>query len=260
MFIIFFLGALIFGSSKILCIIGMILTAGLTFLNIFSMKGMWSKKLQQMTSIGYVIIFAISMLTGISIKEGGLLYYEQQIGHIRNLIEKDKITEARNEINEFKRDYGNSDNVVMLEALAFVGDRKFKDAISHLNNYSDKTSIEYYLILESIYFTENNPNEAGNLRKLYIDAASRYPQWAYMQKMAGISQLDNGNYPIAEYLLLRAYDREPLDYETVYYLGVACYGQNRIEDALEYFDETIHLGADDKILGHIAWYAEQVTK
>ena len=258
--VIFLLGMLVFGCSKVLCIIGMLLAGGSFAMRLLFSKRIPGKKLSIISAVGFAAVLIVSFMTGMNMTEGGLLRFDRQVAEIRSLIQKDKLEQAREEIMSLKKYYGDSDNVYILEAMAFIAESRYDDAIASLGNYSGKESAEYYSMMESVYLTEANPQQAENLRRLYFEAAKIYPEWTYMQKRAGMARLDSEEYAMAEYLLLRAYEQEPDDYETAYCLGTACYGQKRMEEALEFFDEAVRLGADDEMLGHIAWYAHEITK
>ncbi len=259
MILIFILGMFAFGSSILLCLLGILLSTGLLLmkLNLLPINNLSEKNMNIIRICLVTFIFIIGANTGVTSVEGGINAYEVSIEDVMTLIEKDKLDEAWEEINLIKDLYGNSDNTVMLEVLAYLGEGSYDSALSTMNAYSDRTSIEYYSWLETIYLVDGSKN-SDNLGRLYIEAASNHPSWTYMQLMAGITLISYNDFARAEYLLLRAYEQEPANYKTAYYLGVTCYEQRRLDDAVQFFQESIDREPDDEILSYIAWYLQEM--
>lgn len=260
MFVIFLLGMLAFGCSKLFCIAGMVLSLGLmVFMFLFSKKAL-AKKFYLSLTLATLIIFAISFGCKTTPVKNGLLYYEEQLEHITKLITGEKTEEAQKSIDLLVSGYGQSDNTIFLEALLLTQERKFSQAISRLNSCANKKSVEYYALAESIYIAESNPHKVNDLSNLYFNAAADFPEWTHAQKMAGMARLDQREYAMAEYLLLRAYEQDPMDFKTAYYLGVVSYELMRIDMALEFFNESVELGADEQTRNYIAWYVNEMLE
>lgn len=259
MILIFLLGMFAFGSSILLCLLGIVLSTGLLLmkLNLLPVSNLSGKNMNIIKICLVTLIFIIGANTGVASVEGGINAYEVSIENAMTLIEKDKLDEAWEEINLIKEVYGSSDNTVMLEVLAYFGEGSYDKARTTMNAYSDRTSVEYYSWLETIYLVDGSKN-SDNLGRLYIEAASNYPSWTYMQRMAGITLISYNDFARAEYLLLRAYEQEPADYKTAYYLGVTCYELRRLDEAIQFFQESIDREPDDEILSYIAWYLQEM--
>ncbi len=259
MIILFLLGMLAFGSSILLCILGLIVSVGLLLLkfNLLPLKNLTSKSLTIIKSGAIVLMFIIGAFTSMSSVDGGINAYEDSLEKTITLIQKDKLDEAWEEINVLKETYGASNNTVMLEVLAYIAEGSYDSAIGALNGHSNKTSVDYYSWLETVYLSSGSDN-SDNLSRLYTEAAAYHPYWTYVQKMAGIALISRNELTKAEYHLLRAYEQEPSDYKTAYYLGVTCYEQRRMDESLIFFQESVDRDPDDETLSYIAWYIQEI--
>lgn len=262
MIAIFLLGMLAFSCAKLLCILGIAVSTIVLLLklNILPVGKLSGKTLTRISTTGIVVMFILGALTSMSSADGGINDYEDKLDRAMTLLQKNKLDDAWEEIEYIKETYGSSDNTIMLETLAYLGEYAYDSAESIILGYSSKTSVEFYTLVEMIYLTEGSKENADKLRSLYIDAAAHHPYWTYVQKMAGISLIDRSEFAKAEYHLLRAYEQEPSDYEAAYYLGVSCYEQKRMEDALIFFQEAADREADEETMGYIAWYAQEIGK
>lgn len=262
MIIIFLLGMLAFGCAKLLCILGIIVSVLVLFLklNILPAGKLSNKTLTIISTSGIVVMFILGAFTSMTSAEGGINAYEDKLDRVMTLLQKDKLDEAREEIDLIKEMYGSSDNTIMLETLAYLGEDAYDNAESTVFGYSSRNSIEFYTLMEMVYIAEGSKENADKLRGLYIDAAAHLPYWTHAQKMAGISLIDRSEFTKAEYHLLRAYEQEPSDFKTAYYLGVSCYEQKRMEDALIFFQEATDREADEETMGYIAWYVQEIGK
>lgn len=262
MIAIFLLGMFVFSSAKLLCIIGVVVSALVLLLNlnILPIGKLSTKTLKRISVVGIVIMFTLGALTNMSSTDGGINAYEDKLDSIMTLLQKDKLDEAKAEITSIKETYGVSDNIMMLETLVYLGEEAYDLAESTVLNYSSRNSIDFYTLMEMVYLAKGPEENADKLRALYIDAATHHPYWTHVQKMAGISLIDRSEFAKAEYHLLRAYEQEPSDYESAYYLGVSCYEQRRMEEALTFFQEAADREADEKTMGYIAWYAQEIGK
>ena len=164
------------------------------------------------------------------------------------------------EIDLITEVYGSSDNTVTLEVMAYLAEGSYEDALGAVNRYSNRSSIDYYVLLESIYIIQGAQENETNLSRLYTDAANQYPNWTYAQQMAGLAYISRSEFSKAEYHLLRAYEQEPADYKTPYYLGVICYEQKRMDEALVFLQEAMDREPDEEIQSYIAWYIQEIGK
>lgn len=262
MIIIFLLGMLAFGSSVPVSVLGIIVSTVVVLLKLNLMPHMKiTDKVKGFILNGLVILmFVLGGLTGMSSAEGGLIAYEVSLDSAMDLVEKDKLDEAWEEIDAIKEIYGMSDNTVALEVVAYLAEGSYDDALSALNGYSSKTSVDYYVLLESIYLVHGAQKNGDSLSRMYREAADFHPNWTYVQQMAGMAYISLSEFTRAEYHLLRAYEQEPSDYKTPYYLGVASYEQRRMEEALGFFQESLDREADDETQSYIAWYIQEIGK
>lgn len=262
MIAIFLLGMLAFGCAKLLCILGVAVSALVLLLklNILPVGKLSKKILKIISTVGIVAMFTLGALTSMSSADGGINAYEDKLDRAMTLLQEEKLEDAWEEIASIKEMYGPSDNTIMLETLAYIGEGAYDSAESTVIGYSRRTSVDFYTLMEMVYLLEDPVENANNLRGLYIEAATHHPYWTHAQQMAGIALIDRSEFTKAEYHLLRAYEQEPSDYLTAYYLGVSCYEQRRIEDAWTYFQEAKDREADEKTMGYIAWYVQETGK
>ncbi|MBN2795105.1 MAG: tetratricopeptide repeat protein [Clostridia bacterium] len=260
MMIIFALGMFLFSCSKFMGMIGILL--GL--LNLILTSSRTPIKLpEKMTKILKPLLllglFSVGALSGMTTAEGGLNDYSDQIDSVMELLMDNELVKARSELEQIKEVYGTSDNTVLLETMIYLGESNFDAARNTAYYYSDRFTVEYYTLLETVFLTLNPQDHANDLRNLYMEAAYHHPYWTHMQKMAGVSYIDRQEFTKGEYHLLRAYEQDPSDYQTAYYLGVTCYEQQRMSEALEYFEEAALREPDETTSSYIAWYLNDIS-
>ena len=260
MIVIFLLGMFLFTSSKLLSVLGILLSV--VYLLLYSKKSpikIPDKPLKIIKPLVLVAIFTVGAFTGITSSEGGINDYGDQLDHVMELMIDNDLVKARTALENIKETFGTSDNTILLETLIYLGESDFDTARNMINYYSDRYTVDYYTLLETIYLTAGAQDYANDLRNMYIEAASRYPYWTHIQQMAGVSYLDRSEFKKSEYHLLRAYEQEPSNYQTAYYLGVSCYEQQRMSEALVYFEEALERQADEETASYIAWYIEDIS-
>lgn len=262
MIVLFLTGIFLFSSTKILCILGILAAVAVILLRLKGspLQHLPKKTLQLISTVSFIAVFVIGAFTSMSTPEGGLNDYQTRIDQVMGLLLENDLVEARGEVNAIKEEYGPSDNTVMLETLLYIGEGDYGAAITSARYYSNERSVEYITLMETVYLSAGSRDYASNLNKLYTDAAAYHPDWTHIQKMAGISYIDRSEFTKGEYHLLRAYEQDPSDYETAYYLGVTCYEQKRPEEALMYFQEAAERQPDEKTAGYIAWYAQTLEQ
>lgn len=262
MIFIFLLGIFVFASSKLLCIFGICSSILVLLLesNLLPVIKISKKNVSRISKAVIVLVFILGALTPMTSVEGGINAYEEALEKAMTHLENDNIEEASIVIDDIKTRYGPSDNTVLLETLGFLAEEDYENAKLAVYGYSSKTSYAYYTLLEMVYVAEGAEKNLGQLLNLYLDGASHHPYWTYIQKMAGIALIQNEDFAKAEYHLLRAYEQEPSDYKTAYYLGVTAYEQEHMDDAMVFFQESIDRQADEETMGYIAWYTEEIGK
>lgn len=262
MIFVFLLGIFVFTSSKLLCILGIALSILVLLLesNLLPVKKISKKNISSISKGVIVLVFILGALTPMNSVEGGINAYEEALEKAMSHLEKDNIEAARIVIDDIKDRFGASDNTIFLETLGFLAEEDYENAKLAVYGYSSQTSYDYYTLLEMVYVAEGTEKNLGQLLNLYLDGASRHPYWTYIQKMAGIALIQNEDFAKAEYHLLRAYEQDPSDYKTAYYLGVTAYEQEHMDDAMIFFQESIERQADEETMGYIAWYTEEIGK
>lgn len=258
----FLAGLVLFHGAVLPCVLGLVLSAGILLLRLPLplWKPLSARKRQFLGAIGLALLFTVGLLTGTTATKGGVVAFDKETVRIRNLLDGRKTAQARKALQVLVTDYGTSNTTLILDALTSAQESNFDAAFAAMGAYGDKTSMEYAAAMETLLLLKADPAQADALRSVYFDAAWRYPRWTHMQKMAGISRLDTGEPAKAEYLLLRASEQNPGDFETAYYLGVAYYRQNALDEAAACFEEALDLGAFGSIQEHIAWYAQEMTR
>lgn len=260
MMIIFALGIFLFGCSKFMGMIGILL--GLFNLILTSSKTplkLPEKITKLLKPILLIGLFTVGALSGMTTAEGGLNDYTDQIDSVMELLMDNDLVKARSELDLIKENYGTSDNTVVLETLLYLGEKEYDAARNTAYYYSDRFTVEYYTLLETVFLTIGPKDYANDLRNLYMEAAIRHPYWTHVQKLAGVSYIDRREFTKGEYHLLRAYEQEPSDYQTAYYLGVTCYEQQRMNEALVYFEEAALREPDETTSSYIAWYISDIS-
>ena len=173
-----------------------------------------------------------------------------------------KITSGAKRVDEdlekLSEQYGFTDDVLSLYAYKAILDGQSYDARNYIDDFRDKTSVDYYTRLEAIYILEGrNKNQ---FMELYTKAANDQPYWKEAQKRAGISCYENENYAGATVYLTRALELDSLDAESFYYLGVVYFEQDNFDYALHYFSLAMECGANEEIQSYIKWYASKITE
>ena len=131
------------------------------------------------------------------------------------------------------------------------------DEALRLLDKEDKESVEYYCMKELAYIEDGSEQADEELAKLYKEAADRWPEWQYMQKMAGAVAMFEGNYKSAAYRLFQALQLDMEDAETWYYLGALSYYEGNYEDMRMYFEQALERNLSEDKQGEILWYAQQ---
>lgn len=146
------------------------------------------------------------------------------------------------------------------ETVALLADGEYEAAQEVLNGISDRTSALFYAVQEQIYRMEASEDAVEKLCGLYLEAAGQWPDWTYMQKNAGIAQIEQGNYKSAGYYLERVAVQNESDAQTWYYLGVADYYLSDYETAKNCFEKALELELDADYDNDIIWYVRQMEQ
>lgn len=158
-----------------------------------------------------------------------------------------KGTESQQEIEEHQR---------FEEIGELIGKEKTDEALKLLQK-EDRTSAEYYYLMEMAYLKDGSEKANEALASLYAEAADQWQDWQHMQKMAGAAAIYEGNYQSAQYRLIQALRLDMEDGETWYYLGALSYYEGNYEDMRMYFEHALGLELSETKQQEILWFAEQ---
>lgn len=254
------LGLLLFGCSPLLCIIGMAAAAALFVFDMFLFKQAKFKKI--VTSILAFALCALCLIIPISPTGYGWYDYSGMLESFGSAELSDKGDKAQKKLEQLKERYGETDDTLYVLALKAIERSAPDEAEAFANSFSDKTSENYYTVMEMVISTKHEFSDdlTDQLIELYEDAAEDNPDWQHANKSLGMLLLDKKEYEKATYYLLKSYEQaqEP-DGELAYYLGVALMEQGRATEGLALFDQAVDLGVDDSSLADIAWYVEQAV-
>jgi len=183
-------------------------------------------------------------------------YYNAIVEIESRIMEED--LDAEDDLEDLEGEYGKNDSTKGLHAVCCImrGDRD--KAYEYIEDFENKKSIQYYARMELFYQSDLSRDTTSDIYALYDQMVQDCPQWEYAQRMAGISQVERGNYTGADYFLTAALELEPEDIMALYYLGVSAYQQGRYEECNEYFLRAIDAGAEDEMLSWMAWYEEKM--
>ncbi|MBR4199817.1 MAG: hypothetical protein IKQ91_00890 [Oscillospiraceae bacterium] len=170
---------------------------------------------------------------------------------------KEKSTKALDALIE---KYGEDDNSRYIKICQLAASGDIGSAEEVVSHFSNKAS-PFYLSAQEIIMTqkyESAETLGEHLIDLYIQSSDDNPDWGYPAKHAGGLLFDRGKYDKAAYYLTRAmlYGTED-DPEVYYYLGAALCEQDNYEKGLPLLNKAYELGADDALLGGIAYYVER---
>ena len=95
---------------------------------------------------------------------------------------------------------------------------------------------------------------------LYEMMVQDHPEWAYAQRMAGITQYEKGNYSGADAFLKNTLELDQTDAVAWYYLGAISCEQGAPEYGKKCFVQAVENGASEELLSWIAWYMERMEE
>ena len=217
------------------------------------------KRLLGIVSTAACIAILIN-ISPVSAGKTNLYSYSEAIAGIEELMLDDKDSKAEKELEKLEDKYGETDETLGLRAYMSMNKKKFDDAYSYMSRFSDKRSIEYYRRLEVIYLYDEFEGKSKKLYDLYLEAADIHENWAYIQRMAGVSCFEKKDYSKAAYYLSKAAAIEPSDYITLYYLGAVCCETGDYDSGEEFFLTSIEYGATEQYQSWMLWYMERGGK
>lgn len=183
--------------------------------------------------------------------------YAEQVADVEELMEEEKIEEALELMDEVDKEFGRTDRISKDRALIYMYMRKYEEAINQAEQLSDKSSMEYYSLKEQIY---EYMGEEGieELFDTYIAAANDWPEWTYMQKYAGIAQMERYNYGSAEAYFHQAYKQGKTDPALLFAIGALKYYQGDYEASVRFFQEAVDHELPIEMYDYVTYFLEQI--
>ncbi|NTV91279.1 MAG: hypothetical protein HGA22_13120 [Clostridiales bacterium] len=202
-----------------------------------------------------VLVFVISLTAGMKTGKDGYIAYDTSMVKADNLLQKQEYYKAIEVLDQLEKAYGGNDRIYIMKAQAAIGNSDFPVAGQYLSSISNKRAEYYYTQLGQFYYKQG---DYKNVQNCYIEAARTYPLWTEAQLMAGAQSVNNKDYSLAEYYLLRAAEQMPYDPRPLYYLGVVSYESGDTQEAETYFSDAVRLGIDGELAGYTAWYQQEL--
>lgn len=218
-------------------------------------KKVQSAVIRSASILGVVILLLIGLWSGMKTTGTGYISYNASMTKIDSLLERKEFYKAGEILDKLEKDYVSSDRLQLYKAQAAIGKKDIPLAEACLSRVANKQSDQYYRMLGWLYMLKNDYKK---VQETYVNAAKAYPLWSEAQRIAGTQSVNNKDYSIGEYFLLRAFEQAPTDPIPLYYIGVIRYEQSNYPEADKYFSEALQLGINDEFAGYIAWYRQQM--
>lgn len=183
--------------------------------------------------------------------------YAEKIINAENLMKEEKLEEALEALDEIEREFGKIDRVYKNRALIHMYEKNFEKAIAQAEQLSDKTSKEYFTLKAYIYEYMGEEGKEG-LFDTYIEAADAWPNWTYMQKYAGVAQMERYNYGSAESYLRQAYKQGENDPILLFEIGALKFYQGDYEASVHFFQEAIEKELPTEMYEYVAHFLYQI--
>lgn len=245
----FFVGFHLWGI--IICV----LTLLTQILHIFILKKpeVFSKYKKLLILGGSLVLLVVALFASNGKSESYVLGYVDALSEVGALMDENMTKEALQLLDEVQQEYGLRDAIVMERVACYMIDSNYNAALLAAEGLSDKTSMEYYRLLEKIYKLMEEEGEEA-LASVYIEAANKYPSWLEMQLAAGIVKLDRKEYSSAKFYFERSYNLNTVDGLSAYYLGMTEYYMGNYEECLYRFNEAVGKGVSNEVKAEIAQY------
>lgn len=186
--------------------------------------------------------------------------YENDLGEARKALEKGKLDQGIELLEEMEETYGQDDNIICLRTVEMVSKGDYEGAYEEIERMSDRKSMLYYAVKEQIYTHDSSGETIDGICAMYLEAAKEWPEWTHMQKYAGIAQLEKDQYESAVYFLERAVVQDMEDAESYYYLGAANYYLNNYETSQTCFEKALEYDLAEEYYSDIVWYVQNMTE
>lgn len=243
MCILSLLGAFVFGAAKFP---GFVAAAIFAVLFVFAGKVTRKKLFACAFGAGLVVALIIAMMTPSATIDGTATEYGARMEKAVAYIEKGKLESAKEELDYLREHFPQTDSLKTVEVLYFLGAGNVEEARQTVDYFENRTSRGYYEIKEMCMFADAENYSDYDFCNLYREAADNNPDWAYANLNAGICLMNLDEFQRAEYYLRIAYDCGELTYDIPYYLGLICCEQGRMEEGIDFFEESYYLGAPEE--------------
>lgn len=246
---------LFFGGQIVASALVALGALGLLGLRLFFAARVKASWLRPLSLVGVAVLIAVSFWSGLRPVANGWTAYQEGLEQVERQLDRGDGFKAAEALQVLREQYGDNDALRVLRARAAVNRKDYDEAENTLRTLSDRQQPAYYATLGYIYLQRQDDKQA---QAIYVEGARAWPLWSDMQLLAGTQALQNKQYAIGEYFLLRAAEQMPRNPLPLYHLGVARFEQGNEGEADVYFNEALGLRLDDTHAGYVAWYRQQM--
>ncbi len=246
---------LLFGGhvfSSVVVALGALALLSLRLFFATRIKAAW---LRPLSIAGVVVLIAIGFWSGLRPVADGWTAYQDRLEQAERQLEQGDGFKAGETLHALREQYGDNDALRLLRARAAIQKNDYDEATSALHAFSDRKQPAYYTARGYLYLQRQDHERA---LELYVEGATVWPLWSEMQLLAGTQAIQNRQYAVGEYFLLRAAEQMPQNPLPLYHLGVSRFEQGNAAEADVYFNEALGLRLDDTHAGYVAWYRQQM--
>lgn len=238
-FLCFLIEMILFGWN-VFGVLACLASVAVVVLHILGKRAKW------IAAVGMLV--AVVGVVGVCFREkdGYITTYTEELDRANAFMMKDMTDEAYEVLEDLADEYGQTEDIIIIRAICHYIDGDYDDALEVALLLPNKTSKEYYSLMEEIY-KELGKDYVESLDALYIEAANTWPTWLEMQLSAGMVQLENKEFASAKYYFNRAYI---LDYDSgmpAYLLGLTSYYMGNYKDCLMYYNDALANGVTEEI-------------
>jgi tetratricopeptide (TPR) repeat protein len=254
-FIAALLSGLIFGGSMIWSLLAAVISLAFLVFRLVFAKKIKPLFVRLLSCLGVAILLFVGLSGGLASAESGYLAYDVSMNEITALLNQGDAFKAVDRLAEQEKQYGTNDAIQLQKARAAINKKEYDNALSALSLVSNKQLDQYYIVLGQVYLLQK---KYDLVQSTYIEAARYYPLWSKAQQIAGTQAVNNKNYVVGEYFLLRTFEQVPTDPIPLYYIGVIRFEQGNYTQAEAYFSEAEDLGLSNELASYVAWYRQKM--
>lgn len=243
------------GGSFLWSLASALISFALLVIRILFVNRIRAKALQLASFLVLAFLMLIGFWSGMKTTESGYLSYNASAAQIENMLEKREFFKAGVILDKLEKEFGPNDRLLIQKAQIATEKKNYNNAEAFLSMVANKQSDSYFTVLGRLNAAKE---EYDKLQSTYVSAAKAYPLWSEAQRIAGSQAVNNKDYSVGEYFLLRAFEQVPIDPIPLYYIGVIRYEQGNYTDAEKYFSEALKLGISNEFAGYISWYRQEM--